>query len=109
MLRRRAPMGPLPGLQRLGLALGRQADLLGPHALPLRLRRAPGMSGTIAKDMRPLVKRARRLGAEIRQTKGCHIVFVLPNGERVITSGTPSDHRVLKNTTAELRRKGLPV
>ena len=47
---------------------------------------------------------ARAHGGTVDRTRGGHLVVRLPNGAAVYTSGTPSDHRVLRNTRADVRR-----
>jgi hypothetical protein len=37
-------------------------------------------------------------------TKGGHVRLILPNGAIVHTGSTPSDHRVVRQVRAELRR-----
>lgn len=63
----------------------------------------------VAKDYRPLLKRAKALGCTIEPTRKHHLAITTPSGARVICPGTPSDHRCLKNTTAELRRAGVAI
>ena len=63
----------------------------------------------LAKEYRPLVTKAREAGCHIERTRKGHLLFVTPTGARVIAPGTPSDRRALLNTTAQLRRSGVPV
>lgn len=59
-----------------------------------------------AKDIRTLIKDLEAQGFEIRRTtKGHHRVY--RDGQPVCTlSGTPSDHRSMKNSIAALKRAG---
>jgi hypothetical protein len=54
-----------------------------------------------------LAELAREHGGTVEGTRGNHLAIVLPNGERVICSGTPSDWRALANTRANVRRAAV--
>ena len=56
---------------------------------------------TVNEGMK-LVKNAG--GEFLRATKHCYL-FILPNGQRIGVSTSPSDHRVLRKIKAELARK----
>lgn len=60
-------------------------------------------------DLKDLERAARAQGWEVGRTKKGHPRFVPPDptGEIVVTSGTPSDHRFLKNLLADLKRQGF--
>lgn len=65
---------------------------------------------SIPKELRPLVKLAKRQGWSTEHTRRGHLVFVGPRGvHRIVTGGTPSDRRAKKNLLADLRRCGLEV
>ena len=72
-----------------------QKDSLRPNALP-------GV-------WRELAKKALDQGWSISLTGGDHIRWVSPDGLVVTSSQTPSDHRSVKNTRAQLARGGLKV
>lgn len=59
------------------------------------------------KDMRKLLKSLVKAGFEVKVTKkGHHAVYL--EGRWVTTlSGTPSDHRSIKNGLAALKRAGF--
>jgi len=61
------------------------------------------------KDMKRLIQAAEAAGWVVSRTKKNHLKFKAPSGAIVIASSTPSDHRSLKNTRAELHRHGLNV
>jgi len=61
------------------------------------------------KDMQRLVKAAENAGWMVSRTKKNHLKFKAPTGATVIAASTPSDHRSVMNTRAELRRHGLDV
>jgi hypothetical protein len=44
-------------------------------------------------------------GWTVEWTRNNHIRFKHPSGAMVHTSGTPSDHRAVKNLEAQLRRE----
>jgi hypothetical protein len=53
-------------------------------------------------------KRALALGWRILPLKSGHERWLSPDGKtQVLVSGTPSDHRAMKNALADLRRAGL--
>jgi hypothetical protein len=57
---------------------------------------------------RDIADLARHQGWRIEQTKKGHWRFIPPNdGEIVITSGTPSDHRTCNNFRSRMKRSGL--
>ena len=60
-----------------------------------------------SKDIRSLIRVAKAQGWAVDTTKGNHVRFTSPAGEVVVTSGTPSDHRVVENVKARLKRRGL--
>ncbi len=60
-------------------------------------------------ELRKLLKLAKQQGWEVGKTKKNHTVFTGPDGQRVVSPSTPSDHRSMKNTVGELRRHGMEV
>ncbi len=60
-------------------------------------------------DLRDIEKAAREQGFRVERTKKGHPVFYPPDPKKnpVYGSGTPSDHRSIRNLLAELRRAGL--
>jgi RNA 3'-terminal phosphate cyclase len=63
------------------------------------------MSGK--KDMQQLARKAERQGWTVVITGGTHIKWTSPAGEKVFSSYSPSDHRAIKNTITNLRKKGF--
>lgn len=75
------------------------------------------MSGAVHRDYKPLVKAAEAVGWTLSYARKGHPRLVPPEGwERpdgkpavpLIIPSTPSDHRGLKNTRADMRRAGIP-
>lgn len=63
----------------------------------------------VPKDYRPLVKAAKKAGWILRPKKR-HLLLESPDGATLVGfPGTPSDHRSLLNTRAELRRAGVDI
>jgi predicted RNA binding protein YcfA (HicA-like mRNA interferase family) len=62
------------------------------------------MSGK--KDMQQLARKAEKQGWVIEISKGTHMKWTSPAGEKVFSSYSPSDHRAIQNTIRELRKKG---
>jgi predicted RNA binding protein YcfA (HicA-like mRNA interferase family) len=50
------------------------------------------------------VRKAVREGWAATLTKGSHVRLIHPGGAIVFASGTPGDHRVIRNVKADLRR-----
>lgn len=60
-------------------------------------------------DMRALVRQKRKEGWEVEPTKKGHLRWVfVATGAIVISASTPSDHRTLLNTMADIRRCEKP-
>lgn len=57
----------------------------------------------------PVIKEAEREGWTVTATAKNHRRFTSPEGGIVITSGTPSDVRTIRNLTSRLRREGLEL
>ncbi len=57
-----------------------------------------------AKRLAPLLAFAKQEGFEVARTRNGHLKFTKPGYPPVFTSSTPSDHRAIKNTLAQLRR-----
>lgn len=76
-----------------------------------RRYRAPKPNAASKKEIRKLIKRARKQGWTVVTTGGGHLRWSPPDPERpfVITGATPSDYRAFKNIRARLRRAGLKV
>ena len=62
---------------------------------------------TVAKELKPFAKRARKQGWQIVQKSGSHLKWIPPQGRFVVTACSPSDHRAIKNVRADLRAAGL--
>ena len=63
----------------------------------------------MSKPVKNLVKAAERQGWAVTLRKGGHLKWQAPSGYVYFSSATPSDHRAIKNLTADLRRAGLDV
>jgi len=61
------------------------------------------------KEMKVLVRAAEREGWLVKRTKRGHYQWLPPQGRVIVTAGTPSDHRALRNIKSDLRREGLCV
>lgn len=60
-------------------------------------------------DLRALRRLARDQGWQFETTSRGHLVWVAPEGQRIVAAGTPSDSRARLNMVAALRRAGLDV
>jgi predicted RNA binding protein YcfA (HicA-like mRNA interferase family) len=60
----------------------------------------------VNKDVRQLLRKARKQGWDWYFTRGDHVVLQSPSGKKVTCAATPSDHRSLRNARAQLRRTG---
>lgn len=60
------------------------------------------------KDYRQLLRKVKKQGFDVEQTKGGHVRVTSPCGElsRVIPC-TASDFRAIKNSTADLKKIGF--
>jgi len=79
-----------------------------------KLEKPSGQNGSLRPSALPgvwreLAKKALDQGWSISLTGGDHIRWVSPDGLVVTSSQTPSDHRSVKNTRAQLARGGLKV
>ncbi|AKF14347.1 hypothetical protein SEA_VINCENZO_85 [Mycobacterium phage Vincenzo] len=65
--------------------------------------------GQCSADVKALVDAIRAVGGDVQHSRNQHLrVYV--DGKLVTTMpSTPSDHRALKNTIADLRRAGLAL
>jgi hypothetical protein len=60
------------------------------------------------KDLKKLVRAARKQGWTVEQTKNGHWRFKAPDGIGLVhASGTASDHRSMANLLAQLKRYGF--
>ena len=64
---------------------------------------------TRRNELREIEDAAREAGWTVSRTARGHVRFVPPdpNGKIVITAGSPSDIRGLRNLRAQLKRQGL--
>lgn len=58
------------------------------------------------KELKVIVKEARKQGWTVEETRNQHIRFISPSGAVYIAHKTASDHRGIKNMKAHLRRLG---
>lgn len=63
----------------------------------------------IPKDYRPIAAKALAQGWTIGSTKGGHLVWRSPEGRKVFSPSTPSDHRSLPNVIRKLKHGGLEL
>jgi hypothetical protein len=62
------------------------------------------------KDVKQLVKRAKKQYGITLQNRGHHKWLVGPNGRLIATiSSTGSDHRMLANIKGDLKNAGFPL
>ena len=64
------------------------------------------------REVADLMRLAHSQGYFISRTAAFHFRVVTPLGmpqDRVITPGTPSDHRSMKNARSQLRRIGVEI
>lgn len=60
------------------------------------------------KEVREIVEEARRQGWRVEEGKRGHVKLFAPDGRTIVTlPSTPSDHRSLKNSIAEMRWAGF--
>ena len=62
----------------------------------------PKFAGHAGKALRQLL--AQEPGWVVSPTRSGHWKLIAPSGAIVFTSGTPSDHRTLKNLRAQMHR-----
>jgi len=69
------------------------------------------MANRVPKELRRIVAAATAAGWTVQRLASGHWRFVPPDRTKkmVVTGGTPSDHRVLRNLVADLRRQGLAL
>lgn len=84
-------------------------EVLARASLALRkARRMTTKKGMrLPRDLRALIRMARRQGWTVEQTNGNHYRFVAPSGESYVTSYSPSDWRAVHNLASALRSMGL--
>jgi len=64
----------------------------------------------VNREVRKIVKAARKQGCRIKETGGGgHVQILTPNGGIVTVSSSPSDERAYKNMRSDLRRQGVRV
>jgi predicted RNA binding protein YcfA (HicA-like mRNA interferase family) len=61
---------------------------------------------TSKKDIEQLKRKAEKQGWTVEVTNGGHRRWTSPQGEKVFSALTPSDHRAIKNIIKELARRG---
>ena len=62
----------------------------------------------MSKETKQLVRRLRKLGVTVEQRRRGHLVAHTAQGP-VFMPLTPSDARSIRNTVADLRRKGVDL
>ncbi len=63
------------------------------------------MSNT--SEVRKLVRLLVKQGIRVERARNGHLDVYCPDGQRVQLSFSPSDHRAIRNTKANLRRHGI--
>lgn len=61
----------------------------------------------VPKRLQPAYRAALNQGWTVKKSRGGHIEFIAPKGKKVVVSATPSDHRSVDNSIADLKRNGL--
>lgn len=59
------------------------------------------------KDVRAVVREAKKQGFEVTKAGSGHLRFKAPNGALVFATGTRTDYRGHRNFLAALRRAGF--
>lgn len=65
------------------------------------------MNQASKKDLQLLVKQAEEQGFKVTLTNGGHYKWTAPSGVFFFSASSPSDARVLKNITRDLRINGF--
>lgn len=60
-----------------------------------------------SKDTRQLLRKLERQGFRVRMTGGGHYGVSKGDSREIFMPATPSDHRGIKNTLADLKRIGF--
>lgn len=86
-------------------------DLNGVSQMPAWIKRGgPETPWSSDKDFRHVLQKLQAMGVRMEKRRSGHIVVYPPNGSSpVFTSGTPSDHRALKNFKSNLRKAGIRI
>jgi len=61
------------------------------------------------KDLKRLIRLAKRAGWEVLRSGGGHLKFISPTGAITFCSWSPRGHRAFADARANLRRAGLEV
>ena len=64
-------------------------------------------SRSVPRELRALADAAVEAGWSIRRTRGSHWTWTGPDGQLVISSGTPGCRRGVLNTRSLLKRSGI--
>jgi hypothetical protein len=59
--------------------------------------------------MRQLLTKAEKAGCTVELRRAGHWKVTTPGGQAVFCAASPSDSHALKNTKAELRRRGVDL
>jgi hypothetical protein len=62
---------------------------------------------TSHKDMRKLIRQAEAQGWVVKYGGGGHLKFLAPGGGIVVSPGTASDYRSMRNHVALMKRLGF--
>lgn len=64
----------------------------------------------IPKELKKILKEARRQGWEVVERKTNHLAWYSPDGESIVhTASSPSDPRSIPNALAALKKAGLKI
>lgn len=61
------------------------------------------------RDIQQLLKKAKRAGCRVEQTRSNHYRIIGPTGESISAPGTPSDFRSIRDVRSKLRRIGVSI
>lgn len=69
------------------------------------------MKGIHNDQLQQVIKKAQQEGWVITRTRGSHLRFFPPRPGSAIVffSGTPGDHRAVRNLATKLKREGLDL
>ena len=62
---------------------------------------------TVPKEVRALIKKARKQGWSVEPSGSGHVLLRSPKGELVVVSSSCSDRRAWRNTRSELEKRGV--
>lgn len=67
------------------------------------------MAGRNQGDLRPLLRKIRKLGFSLETTSGGHLRVTAPSGDFTITSATPGSAKAIYRLRSWLRHQGCEM